>query len=169
MADPNRLHSDRELSLIVLDPPEDLDGIAGPGRCLAFTLPTRATRYAYYDALGFNSNRDEPFGIQDIAMRVAVFGSSGRWAIFGERDLVAWWSEKASDDPGIEAWERRRRPWAYTVEQALELWGLGFTGVAVPDELAAPFRPNYRAFDRAIDPEEGGLPYLPPWDRRDEP
>ena len=162
------LHGDRELSLIVLDPAADLDKIAGPGRRLAFTLSTRVSSDTYYDALRFNANRDEPFCIQDIAMRVAIWGSSGRWAVFGERDLVAWWSDKASDEPGIQAWEIRRRPWAYTAEQALELWGLGFKGLAVPGALADRFRQNYQSFDRATDPEEG-LPYLAPWDRRDEP
>lgn len=101
-------------------------------------------------------------------MRVAIFGSSGSWAIFGERDLVAWWSEKGSDDPAVRTWEIRRRPWAYTAQQALDLWGLGFQGLAVPEELAAPFLEDYQDFDRETDPEEG-LPYLPPWERLDKP
>jgi hypothetical protein len=162
------LHGDREISVIVLEPADDLDGIAGSGRRLAFTLSTRASRDDYFDVLQFSVNREKPFCIQDISRWVAIFGRSGRWAVFGENDLAAWWSEIPANDPEIAAWEIRRRPWAYTVEDALGLWGLAFRGAVVPDELATPFRRNYGSFDRDSDPEEG-LPHVAPWDRSDEP
>jgi hypothetical protein len=160
------LHGDDPLSLVVLDP-SDHERIAGPDLRLAFTLPTRSSRDEYYRALHYKTDPDYVSDIQSLGARIAVFGPSKRWAIVAERDIAAWWSDLPPEDSRVTAFERRRRPWAYTVDQALNVWGLQFRGLTVPEGLAQKFREKYESFDRLSDPEQG-LPEWQTWDFKDE-
>jgi hypothetical protein len=159
------LHGDDSISLVVLDP-IDHESITGPDLRMAFTLPTSSSRDEYYRALNFSPDQNLISDIQTLAARLAAFGPSKRWAFVSERDIGAWWSELPLDDPRLKEFERRRRPWAYTADEALGWWGMAFRG-GVPEETSKRFQQNYERFDHPDDPE-AGLPEWHSWDFKDD-
>ena len=159
------LHGDDSISLVVLDP-ADHELITGPGLRMAFTLPTSSSRDEYYRAMRFSPDTNMFSDIQTLSARVAAFGPSKRWAYVAERDIGAWWSDLPLADPRVREFERRRRPWTYTADEALGWWGLAFRG-GVPNEMAKRFRENYETFDHTGDPE-AGLPEWHSWDFMDD-
>ncbi len=148
------LHGDVEVSAV------DLDATEPP---MSFTLPNTAGEDGYYEALNWEPQADWADAIW-LAARMAFVGPSGRWAVYGERDLAVWWSDLPFDSETIVAWELRRRPWAFTVDEALGLVGMAFIWTGIPPEWERAFRRNYTDLARDED-THAHLPEVRPGDR----
>jgi hypothetical protein len=147
-----RLHHDAEIHLIVPNyAPGSLRSTTGPPR-VGFTVSADASTETF-EAL---RAADTGVAFSDIWM---MFGPSGRWGMFGERDLAAWWSDLPADDPELSAWELKYRPWAYSVDGAADLWSLVFKEQKVPIKLLGELRRNYGGFDRPD--REAKMPEVP--------
>jgi hypothetical protein len=147
-----RLHQDTDVSVLVPGavPRFWRRGVRTPAR-LGFTVTTRASTGAFETLLWAD-------GGAQYAGSLAMFGPSGRWAVFGEPDLAAWWSVLPADDPELSAWELKYRPWAYSADEAADLWSLAFPP-GMPKELRAELRANYGTFDR--EDREASMPEVP--------
>lgn len=147
-----RVHHDTEVNLLVPRyAPGSLRSTTGQPRA-GFTISADASTEA------FEALRTADTGVA-FGDTWVMFGPSGRWGMFGERDLAAWWSNLPDDDPELSAWELRYRPWAYSITGAAELWSLAFTDLEVPIELLEELQRNYGGFDRPD--REAAMPEVP--------
>ncbi len=146
-----RLHQDTDVSVLVPGAVRRSwrRGVRTSIR-LGFTVTARASTDEFETLLGAD-------GGAQYQGSLAMFGPSGRWAVFGEPDLAAWWSVLPADAPELSAWELKYRPWAYSADEAADLWSLAFNP-GIPEELRAKLRANYGAFDR--EDREASMPEI---------
>lgn len=136
------LHEDAVVSVLVVGAVRERRG---------FTVDAEVTTDAFETLFSAD-------GGAQYAGSLAMFGPSGRWAVFGEPDLGVWWSDLPEDDPELSAWELRYRPWAYSAAGAADLWGLAFRR-GMPKGLSDALHANYGRFDR--EDREADMPEVP--------
>ncbi len=137
------LHGDTVVSVLV---------VGAVRRHRGFTVDVEVTADAFETLFSAEG------GVQ-YAGSLAMFGPSGRWAVFGEPDLGVWWSDLPENDPDLSAWELKYRPWAYSIAGAADLWGMAFPR-GMPKELRAALHAHYGRFDR--EDREAAMPEVPP-------
>ncbi|MCP2265156.1 hypothetical protein ACFQHV_12245 [Promicromonospora thailandica] len=78
-------HGDERISLVVVDPDPEEYHIRDHGHFPCFTVPTAEIEASYWDAVSFEPN-DDPGAAILYADAFAIFGDSGRWSVWGQRD-----------------------------------------------------------------------------------
>lgn len=109
------LHGDSSVHLLTLEPGEE--DFLEAGECGAFTVPVASTPDAYTEGLFGTTPNTGFMRIGYVADVVALFGDSGRWGIWVERNVVGL---VATDHPSeLALWELEHGPFA-SVEEAID-------------------------------------------------
>ncbi len=137
------LHGDSVVHFLTVEP-EDQYFLKSTGEYGSFTAPVPPGSGAYSEGLLGASTEVAPGKIAYAADVVALFGDSGRWGIWSERNVAGL---VAADDPaGLAEWEIQHGPFL-SVEDALH----GFLAVNLgvgpqAESFASHLRRNYGVF-----------------------
>ncbi|WP_454860619.1 hypothetical protein [Promicromonospora soli] len=80
-----RVHGDERISLVVVDPDPEEYHIRSLGHFPSFSVPTTDIRSSYWDAVSYEPH-DDPGAAVLYADAFAIFGESGTWSVWGQRD-----------------------------------------------------------------------------------
>ncbi|MFD2025080.1 hypothetical protein [Promicromonospora aerolata] len=80
-----RVHGDESISLVVVDPDPEEYHIRDLGHFPCFSVPTGDIGSSYWEAVSYEPQGD-PGGAVLYADTFAIFGESGSWAVWGQRD-----------------------------------------------------------------------------------
>lgn len=80
-----RFHGDDRISLVVVDPDPEEYHIRDRGHFPCFSVPTGDIESSYWEAVSYEP-QDDPGAAVLYADAFAIFGDSGRWAAWGQRD-----------------------------------------------------------------------------------
>ncbi|MFI6425839.1 hypothetical protein [Promicromonospora sp. NPDC050880] len=80
-----RAHGDDRISMVVVDPDPEEYHIRDHGHFPCFTVPTDDIQGSYWDAVSYEP-QDDPGAAVLYADTFTIFGNSGRWAVWGQRD-----------------------------------------------------------------------------------
>lgn len=80
-----RVHGDARISMAVVDPDPEEYHIREHGHFPCFTMPTGDIESSYWEAVSYEP-QDDPGAAVLYADAFAIFGDSGRWAVWGQRD-----------------------------------------------------------------------------------
>lgn len=135
-------HGDPAVNVLMLDP-DPAEFFESTGQYGAFSCASNAARDCYvaglFEAPGGDGNQ-----IAYVAETVAVFGASGRWGIWAERNIAGVVVSAQPSTLGL--WELDNGPF-FAVEEALdEFLGLNLGDGPAGIEFAISLRRNYGAF-----------------------
>ena len=80
-----RVHNDESISLVVVDPDPEEYHIRDLGHFPSFSVPTSDVGRSYWDAVSYEPH-DDPGAAVLYADTFAIFGESGTWSVWGQRD-----------------------------------------------------------------------------------
>lgn len=80
-----RVHGDESISLVVVDPDPEEYHIRDLGHFPCSSVPTGHIGSSYWEAVSYEPQGD-PGGAVLYADTFAIFGESGSWAVWGQRD-----------------------------------------------------------------------------------
>lgn len=140
-------HGDPTVNVLMLDP-DPAEFFSSTGEYGCFSCASDAARDSYVAGL-FGDPREVADQIGYVAETVAVFGASGRWGIWAERNIAGL--VVSAEPSALGAWELDNGPFL-TVDEALdEFLGLNLGVGAAGLDFAIWLRRNYGALP---DPRE---------------
>ena len=133
------LHGDSMVHFLTLDPAESYF-LESTGCYGAFSTAANAPSEAYAEGLFGPGAEIAPGVIAYTADKVALFGDSGRWGVWSERNVIGL---VVTDDPSrIAEWEIRHGPFMSAEDAPEDLLELNFGG-RVPRNFRSALMRNY--------------------------
>ena len=136
------LHDDPVVNLVVVDP-ESSVFLEATGEYGGFSCPSSSSSESYTSGL-FGVSRGVAGQIGYAAETVAIFGASGRWGIWVQRNIAGLVVSACPQVLG--AWELELGPFLSTEDALDGFLGLNLGDAATDSEFARTLRRNYGTF-----------------------